>query len=408
MTASHVANNVPRGSRVLELGKDAKNLYYLTEPAAATLVIPPSSDRVKEGPIREAAAKLNLSSFALYTERPLDALPIRPASFDAALCADMLDGAPPMAAAGAVALLARSLRPSGRLIFVERSSVEMPRLAREVGGLQVEYEAEGGFDVGVASVRVVGKAVRRKTSRKKAKSFSKLKAMRKGREPLWVEETEAAARQDKGGEDEGGEDEGGEDQGGIGPADTPPDRPTAAAVAREKKVARERAKREAAAESAAEERAAAVAEKAAAEQATAEKAAAEKVAAERAEAERAAVAAERAEAERAAAERAAAAAERAAAEKAAAEKAAAERVAAEVAEAEAAAAAAEVAEVAPAAEMTTSSEEVAVLGASAPPAGPPSSTPSSERILAELARRQDELRARNEELRRELRRLKDV
>ena len=48
ITASHIANNVPKGSVVLELGKDAKNLYYLTEPESATLIIPPSTQKINE------------------------------------------------------------------------------------------------------------------------------------------------------------------------------------------------------------------------------------------------------------------------------------------------------------------------------------------------------------------------
>ena len=93
VSAAHVSNNVPNGSRVLELGKDAKNLHYLREPTAVTLIVPPSNVAVEEGPIRGAAAKLN-TPFSLYTERPLDTIPINPATFDAALCFDMLDGAP--------------------------------------------------------------------------------------------------------------------------------------------------------------------------------------------------------------------------------------------------------------------------------------------------------------------------
>ena len=56
ITASHIANNVPKGSVVLELGKDAKNLYYLSEPESATLIIPPSTQKITEGPIREVCA----------------------------------------------------------------------------------------------------------------------------------------------------------------------------------------------------------------------------------------------------------------------------------------------------------------------------------------------------------------
>jgi hypothetical protein len=96
VTASHIANNIPNGSNVLELGKDAKNLYYVTQPKAMTLIVPPSNLVVREGPIREAAAKLNVP-FSLYTEKPLDTIPLTPGSFDAAIIFDMLDGAPQQA-----------------------------------------------------------------------------------------------------------------------------------------------------------------------------------------------------------------------------------------------------------------------------------------------------------------------
>lgn len=58
-----------------------------------TLIIPPSKLFVEEGPIREAAVKLKVP-FSLYTEKPLDTIPLTAASFDAALLFDMLDGAP--------------------------------------------------------------------------------------------------------------------------------------------------------------------------------------------------------------------------------------------------------------------------------------------------------------------------
>lgn len=96
VTASHIANNVPNGSVVLELGKDAKNLYYVNQPKAMTLIVPPSNLVVQEGPIREAAAKLNVP-FSLFTEKPLDTIPLTAGSFDAAIIFDMLDGAPQQA-----------------------------------------------------------------------------------------------------------------------------------------------------------------------------------------------------------------------------------------------------------------------------------------------------------------------
>jgi ubiquinone/menaquinone biosynthesis C-methylase UbiE len=169
VVASHVANNVPNGSVVLELGKDAKHLYYLNSPKAATLVVPPSNQKVAEGPIREAAVKLGVP-FSLYTETPLDTLPLQPNSFDAALIFDMLDGAPEQAAAGAVALLTRNLKPNGRLLFVERSTVGLPQLAREYGGCSVDFETEGGFDVGIATRRMVGKASRKEREAKSKKA----------------------------------------------------------------------------------------------------------------------------------------------------------------------------------------------------------------------------------------------
>ena len=133
--ASHISNNVPNNSRVIELGKDPKNLYYLNSPASCTLIVPPSNANIKEGPIREAAAKLNVP-FQLYTEQPLDTLPVRTNAYDAALCMDMLDGAPEQAAAGALVLLNGCLVPNGRLLFLERESVGLPAVS--VGCLQAQ------------------------------------------------------------------------------------------------------------------------------------------------------------------------------------------------------------------------------------------------------------------------------
>ena len=58
VTASHITNNIPAGSKCIILGKDAKNLYYINTPAKVTLIIPPSNSEVKETPIYQAAAKL--------------------------------------------------------------------------------------------------------------------------------------------------------------------------------------------------------------------------------------------------------------------------------------------------------------------------------------------------------------
>ena len=106
--------------------------------------------------ITERAAKLNVP-FTLWTGKPLDEIPLRPGAFDAALCFDMLDGAPEQAAAGAIALLSSSLAPNGRLLFLERATVGMPALARTYGGLSVQFDTEGGFDVGIGTKPGVGK-----------------------------------------------------------------------------------------------------------------------------------------------------------------------------------------------------------------------------------------------------------
>ena len=47
---------------------------------------------------RQAAAKMNVP-LSLYSETALDTIPIQAGSFSAALCFDMLDGAPEQAAA---------------------------------------------------------------------------------------------------------------------------------------------------------------------------------------------------------------------------------------------------------------------------------------------------------------------
>jgi hypothetical protein len=69
VTAQHVANNVPNCSRVLELGKDVKNLHYLNNPVGATLIVPPSNYEVKEGPIYEARARRAHAGPARTTRR---------------------------------------------------------------------------------------------------------------------------------------------------------------------------------------------------------------------------------------------------------------------------------------------------------------------------------------------------
>ena len=95
----------------------------------------------------QAAAKMEVP-LSLYSETALDTIPIQPGSYSAALCFDMLDGAPEQAAAGAVSLLANALKPGGRMLFLEREKVGMPDLVREYGGCSVEFDTEGGFDVG--------------------------------------------------------------------------------------------------------------------------------------------------------------------------------------------------------------------------------------------------------------------
>ena len=316
VTASHIANNVPNGSAVIELGKDAKNLYYLNSPGACTLIIPPANEDVKEGPIREAAAKLNVP-FVLYTDQPLDTIPIRTSACDAALCFDMLDGAPEEACAGAIALLARSLKPGGRLLFLERETVGLPQLMREYDfgdRLEVDFENEGGYDVGVATRRVVGRPSRKAAAKPGAKKKGGARVI-----------PEAALK------------------GGFG-ATVPPKKASGEAKAAQKQewaAAKEKAKAERAAARAAEE------ERVTAERAVAQERAAaeERVVAERAAAEKAA--AELAAAKEAAAERVMAemaVTEKVAAEKVAAETAATEKVAEQMAAAERAAAERRVAE----------------------------------------------------------------
>ena len=326
VTASHISNNIPPNSKVIELGKDSKNLYYLSNSSAVTLIVPPSNVEVSEGPLREAAANLNLD-FVLYTERALDTIPILPKTFDAALCCDMLDGAPEQAVSGAISLLGYSLKSGGRLLFVERSTVGLPQLAREFG-FSVEHESEGGYDVGIATRRVVGTSKSGK-KKKAAEAVKPAAATEKGfgaatPKPKGKAKKTAAERAEE------------EREKAVKKAVRAAEREAAAErAAAERAAAEERAATEAAAREAAEQ---AAAQAAAAEKAAAEKAAAEKAAAKRAEMERKAaekVAAKKAaaEKERAAAEKDAAAEKVAAAEKAAAEKdAAAEKAAEKAAE----------------------------------------------------------------------------
>ena len=316
VTAQHIANNVANNSKVLELGKDAKNLYYINSPGACTLIVPPSNFDVKEGPIREAAVKLNVP-FTLFTDQALDTVPIVPNSFDAALCFDMLDTAPENAVQGAVSLLGAGLKPSGRLLFLEKESVGLPAIAREFG-FSVQSEVEGGYDVGIATKRVVGKGDKRKDAPKKKQAVA-------------VDPS----------------------KGGFGASAGKKAKPTAAEkearkaqkadAAAKAKAAREAAAEEAAAaEAAAAARAAEEAAAAAAAQAAAAKAAEEAAAAKAAEEAAAAAAAAQAAAAKAVEEAAAVkAAEEAVAAAKAAEDAAAEEAAAVAAAAVAAAAAAQ-------------------------------------------------------------------
>eukprot|EP00325_Prymnesiales_sp_UTEX-LB-985_P013914 CAMPEP_0174756908 /NCGR_PEP_ID=MMETSP1094-20130205/106996_1 /TAXON_ID=156173 /ORGANISM="Chrysochromulina brevifilum, Strain UTEX LB 985" /LENGTH=133 /DNA_ID=CAMNT_0015962823 /DNA_START=509 /DNA_END=907 /DNA_ORIENTATION=- len=57
----------------------------------------------------------------------------------------------------ALQLLMSSLTPRGRLLFLENEKVGLPTLCREVG-LNVQFDTEGGFDVGIITRRNVGKS----------------------------------------------------------------------------------------------------------------------------------------------------------------------------------------------------------------------------------------------------------
>ena len=200
VTAQHVTNNVPRGSRIVELGKDAKaraarsmqrariratararprltptafniaqSLYYLTEPADVTLISPTP---LQEPPIREAAAKarapdsrpprphdprdarsvsraqLKIPLFILTGA--LGTLPLRAGGYDAALCVDMLRETDTTEAADTVSILARALRPGGRLLYVECRDVGMRDLA-SAARLDVISDDDGDFEIGIAT-----------------------------------------------------------------------------------------------------------------------------------------------------------------------------------------------------------------------------------------------------------------
>ena len=134
------------GARVLELGKDAKNLYYIKDPAEVAFVAP--SLQGGEGPIREAAAKLSIPKFSVQIG-PLDGMQLRAGGYDAVLCVDMLRGAPRADARKVVAVMARCVAPGGRVVFAERPEVGMAALLAEAG-LQPQQEEDGGFMVGVA------------------------------------------------------------------------------------------------------------------------------------------------------------------------------------------------------------------------------------------------------------------
>ena len=146
VSAGHVLRNVEPGARVLELGKDAKNLYYIKDPAEVAFVAP--SLQGGEGPIREAAAKLSIPNFSVQIG-PLDGMQLRAGGYDAVLCVDMLRGAPRADAQKVVAVMARCVAPGGRVVFAERPEVGMAALLAEAG-LQPQQEEDGGFMVGVA------------------------------------------------------------------------------------------------------------------------------------------------------------------------------------------------------------------------------------------------------------------
>ena len=146
VSAGHVLRNVEPGARVLELGKDAKNLYYIKDPAEVAFVAP--SLQGGEGPIREAAAKLSIPKFSVQIG-PLDGMQLRAGGYDAVLCVDMLRGAGRADARKVVAVMARCVAPGGRVVFAERPEVGMAALLAEAG-LQPQQEEDGGFMVGVA------------------------------------------------------------------------------------------------------------------------------------------------------------------------------------------------------------------------------------------------------------------
>ena len=137
VSAGHVLRNVEPGARVLELGKDAKNLYYIKDPAEVAFVAP--SLQGGEGPIREAAAKLSIPNFSVQIG-PLDGMQLRAGGYDAVLCVDMLRGAGRADARKVVAVMARCVAPGGRVVFAERPEVGMAALLAEAG-LQPQQEA---------------------------------------------------------------------------------------------------------------------------------------------------------------------------------------------------------------------------------------------------------------------------
>eukprot|EP00965_Chrysotila_dentata_P242946 6205146-Pleurochrysis_carterae.AAC.2 len=163
--AQHITNNVPAGSEVLELGSDAKNIYYLKSPSAVTLI---SETPLQEPPIREAAAKLSIPLSILQGE--LSSLQLRASGYDAALCMQQLERVPAARQAVVCSLLARTLKPGGRLIFIggllpfsrmacsfsciaiirqKKASIDAPALFEEAQ-LEVLHEVENNYAIGIA------------------------------------------------------------------------------------------------------------------------------------------------------------------------------------------------------------------------------------------------------------------
>ena len=80
----------------------------------------------------------------------LGTLPLRAGGYDAALCVDMLRETDTTEAADTVSILARALRPGGRLLYVECRDVGMRDLA-SAARLDVISDDDGDFEIGIAT-----------------------------------------------------------------------------------------------------------------------------------------------------------------------------------------------------------------------------------------------------------------